>query len=233
MNSNKTKVMYTSTQFRLDRMPRCPLKCGNNTIGHVDSYIYLGIHLDAGMSLSLFASHLYNRIQVKMFTFSKIRKFIDKSTANIIYKQTILPILDYGGFLLDSCTQKLRDDLQKLQNKALRIIHGFKLVNAPGIENLHNMSNIISLRQRREKQLLHLMLWYSKYDIHLLKKNRITRLQEKVNFKVLPLKTRRYINSPMNRGNVLWNQLTQQEQTTFSNQMFKIILDRKYKVYKA
>ena len=105
------------------------------------------------MSLSLFASHLYNRIQVKMFTFSKIRKFIDKSTANIIYKQTILPILDNGGFLLDSCTQKLRDDLQKLQNKVLRIIHGFKLVNAPGIENLHNMSNIISLRQRREKQL--------------------------------------------------------------------------------
>ena len=65
------------------------------------------------------------------------------------------------------------------------------------------------------------MLWYSKYDIHLLKRNRITRLQEKVNFKILPLKTRRYINSPMNRGNVLWNQLTQQEQTTFSNQMFK------------
>ena len=180
-----------------------------------------------------FIIKISNFPKFKMFTFSKIRKFIDKSTANIIYKQTILPILDYGGFLLDSCTQKLRDDLQKLQNKALRIIHGFKLVNAPGIENLHNMSNIISLRQRREKQLLHLMLWYSKYDIHLLKRNRITRLQEKVNFKVLPLKTRRYINSPVNRGNVLWNQLTQQEQTTFSNQMFKNILDRKYKVYKA
>ena len=39
MNSNKTKVMYTSSKYRLDRLSRCPLKCGNNTIGHVDSYV--------------------------------------------------------------------------------------------------------------------------------------------------------------------------------------------------
>ena len=200
---------------------------------YVYSYVYLGIILDAGMLLKLYASHFYNRVQIKVFTLLKIRKFIDRSTANIIYKQTILPILDYGGFLLDSCSHKSRDDLQKLQNKALRYVHGFRLINAPSIEVLHNMSNILSLRQRREKQLLHLMLWYSKNDDHILKKERITRLQCKINFKVLPLKSMLYINSPMNRGNILWNQLTQDEQTTFSNQMFKIIIDMKYKVYKA
>ena len=233
INSSKTKVMYSSTQYRLDRMARYPLKWGNNTIEHVNSYVYLGINLDDSMSLTLFAQHLYNRIQIKIFTLSKIRKLIDKYTANTIYKQTILPILDYGSFLLDSCTQKSRDDLQKLQNKALRMIHGFKLLNAPNTEILHNMSNLLSLRQRREKQLLHLMLWHSKSKEHLLKKDVRTRLQGKINFKVLPLKTRRYINSPMNRGNVLWNRLTQEEQLTFSNQMFKVILDTKYKVYKA
>ena len=233
MNSNKTKVMYVSTKYRLDRLPRSSLKCGNNIIGHVESYVYLGINLDAEMSLNLFASHLYNRIQIKIFTLSKIRKYIDKNTANAIYKQTILPIFDYGGFLLDSCTQKQKDDLQKLQNKGLRIINGFKLANAPGINVLHTMSNMLSLRQRREKQLLHLMLWYSKYDVNLQKRNRRTRLQGKINFNVLPLKTRKYINSPMNRGNILWNKLSRDEQTTFSNQMFKIILDGKYKVYEA
>ena len=41
----------------------------------------------------------------------------------------------------------------------------------------------------------------------------------------------RYIISPMNRGNNLWNQLTYEEQTTFSNPLFKLILDSKYKVY--
>ena len=135
--------------------------------------------------------------------------------------------------MLDSCTQKAMDDLQILQNRALRIINGFNLNNAPGIEALQNMSGLLSLRQRREKQLLHLMLWYSKINRNLLKEERQTRLQEKINFKVLPLKTRRYINSPMNRGNILWNRLTKEEQNTFSNQMFKLILEKKYKVYKA
>ena len=95
------------------------------------------------------------------------------------------------------------------------------------------MTGVLSLKQRREKQLLHLMLWYSKFANNLVKKPRRTRLQEKLNFKVLPLKTRRYIKSPMNRGNMLWNLLSQEEQTTFSNQLFKIVLEKKYKVYQA
>ena len=138
MNSSKTKVIYTSTQYRLDRLPRC----GNDIIGHVDSYVYLGIHLDAGMSLNLYASHLYNKIQIKLFTLSKIRKFIDKDSANIVYKQTILPILHY--VLFDSCTQKARDDLQKLQNKALRIMLWFSKVNI----NLQKRSRHTQLQGR-------------------------------------------------------------------------------------
>ena len=97
---------------------------------------------------------------------------------------------------------------------------------------MHNMSRVLSLKQRREKQLLHLMLWFSKFHGNLLKGNRNTRLQDKVNFKVLPLKTRCYINSPMNRGNILWNKLTREEQLTFSNPLFKLVLDKKYKVYR-
>ena len=65
INSSKTKVMYTSTQCRSDRMARYPLKWGNNTIEHVNACVYLGINLDASMSLTLFPQHLYNRVQIK------------------------------------------------------------------------------------------------------------------------------------------------------------------------
>ena len=135
--------------------------------------------------------------------------------------------------MIDSCSQKLRDDLQKLQNKALRIIHGFRLNNSSGLNDLHNRSSLLSLEQHREKQLLHMMLWYSKLIKNLVKTNRRTQLQCIINFKVLPLKTRKYINSPMNRGNILWNRLTLEEQTTFSNPLFKLVLNKKYKTYRA
>ena len=95
------------------------------------------------------------------------------------------------------------------------------------------MSNVLSLEQRREKQLLHMMLWFSKSSETLVKANRGNRLQCKINFKVLPLKTRKYINSPMNRGNILWNKLTLEEQSTFSNPLFKLVLDKKYHTYRA
>ena len=69
-------------------MARCPLICRNDKICHINSYVYLGIPLDAEMSLGLYAAHLYNRIQVKIFTLSKITKFIDTNYATIIYRRT-------------------------------------------------------------------------------------------------------------------------------------------------
>ena len=69
------------------------------------------------------------------------------------------------------------------------MVYRYKLVNSPSIEILHNMSSVLSLTQRHEKQLLHLMLWYSKSGKNVLKGNRNTRLQDKGNFKVLPLRT--------------------------------------------
>ena len=80
---------------------------------------------------------------------------------------------------------------------------------------------------RIEERFFTLSLIHSKSNTNILKKNTATRLQEKINFKVLPLKTNRYIYSPMNRGNLLWNKLTREEQLTFSNPLFKLVLDRK------
>ena len=103
MNVSKTKVLYISTKYKLDRMPRTSLTCGHTLVEQIDSYVYLGISLDAEISMNLFASVLYNKIQVKLFTLTKNRKFIDRNTALSIYKQTVLPIFDYGGFSLDCC----------------------------------------------------------------------------------------------------------------------------------
>ena len=130
--------------------------------------------MDAEMTLNSFVSHLHNRIQVKLFTLMNIRKFIDQNTADTIYKRTILPIFDYGGFLIDLCTKRSREDLQKLQNKALRIVHGFRLNSSPGLKDLYKRSCLLSLEQRREKQLLHLMLWFSKFNKNLVKGSRST-----------------------------------------------------------
>ena len=63
------------------------------------------------------------------------------------------------------------------------------------------------------------MLWYSRDSNNVLQLRRNTRLQHKINFKALRLETKKYIITPMNLGNVLWNRLTCEEQLCFSNSL--------------
>ena len=82
---------------------------------------------------------------------------INSHCAITIYKQTILPILDYTGFLLILCNISDRSELQKLQNHALRICCNVRLHDRVSIVNMHSRAGLLSLEQRRQKQLLCLM----------------------------------------------------------------------------
>ena len=78
---------------------------------------------------------------------------ITEKAALSIYKQTILPVLDYAGFLLLSCNSDC-SDLQKMQNDILRICYRLKLSDQVSIKELHKKSKMLSLEQRMQKQLL-------------------------------------------------------------------------------
>ena len=45
------------------------------------------------------------------------------ATAMLAYKQMILPYFEYCDFLIDSCSKKELDKLEKLKCCALRIVH--------------------------------------------------------------------------------------------------------------
>ena len=53
---------------------------------------------------------------------SKITKYIDKRQAITIFKSTIMPYFDYGDIFLIRVQKKTQDMLQKLHNRALRLV---------------------------------------------------------------------------------------------------------------
>ena len=89
-----------------------------------------------------------------------MRKYIDMKCALTIYKQTILLLFDYSGFMLISGSLSDRYNLQKLQNGALRIFFNVRLRDHISIARMHRQANMLSLEPRRRKQLLCLMLIY-------------------------------------------------------------------------
>ena len=48
---------------------------------------------------------VYRRAERRVYMLGKLRYFVPKETALLIYKQAILPYFDYGGFLLLSCNR--------------------------------------------------------------------------------------------------------------------------------
>ena len=133
----------------------------------------------------------------------KIRKYLTFDAAVTIYKQTVLPIIDYAGFLLFACSLGDLDDLQVFQNYILRICTKTKLSDRISIEELHRKCKIISLKQRMEKQLLWLVYVLSKDKKYCRIATRETCSADKIVFKVPTKILPSYDKSPYYLGTQL------------------------------
>ena len=234
LNQSKTKAMIFGSRYRLSNLVEpTPLKMSGDVVNFVKHYSYLGIMLDSVMSLSPLVKSVKKKVSNKIYMFRKIRKYLDFKSAVIVYKQTILPVIDYPGFLLLACNSGDLDDIQILQNDILRICNKSKISDRVSIPILHEKCKIISLKQRMHKQLLGLMYVLSKQADYVKVAQRNTRSAEKVIFKVpnriLPI----YEHSPYYQGTTLWNGLDKEVQHKDTLFAFKKAIEPLFKRYVA
>ena len=114
---------------------------GKVTQNNVNNYLYLGVYLDAEMTLQPLISHVKKITLCKIKTFSRIRRYITTKCAVTIYI-TIMPLFDYAGFLLISCNKSDRGDLQVIQNNCLRICYDVRLRDRMTLINMHGQANL-------------------------------------------------------------------------------------------
>ena len=208
-----------------------PIVISDTPVKFVKQYNYLGIIIDSEMTIQPMLKHVKKLLTNKIFLLRKIRKFLTEKAALSIYKQTILPVLDYTGFLLLSCNNSDRSDLQKMQNDILRICYRLKLSDQVSIKELHKKSKMLSLEQRMQKQLLWLM-YIDSLDVNNRKgNNRVLRNNDKYTFKVDRKIGTRYQRSPFYRGTLLWNELSVHIQTANDVIRFKQLVGSRYRVY--
>ena len=117
-----------------------------------------------------------------------------------IYKQTVLPLLDYAVFLLHSCNVSDTDDLQVLQNDALRTCFNVKRRDQVSVKNLHTEAKLLSLKQRRIIQLLSLMFIHKNHFGVERIANRNTRAADHYRFHIERYNVVKYRNSPYYKG---------------------------------
>ena len=145
---------------------------------------------------------------------------MQQDVAILVYKQTILPHLDYCSFLVDGAKKTCVKGLQSLQNRALRVC-ARKYDRMYSTDKLHAICDIERLNSRREMQLA-LFMYKRAQRLNLRPvDNPRTRGDLKIKFPTYRRKLQKYKRSPLFRGITLWNRITPGVQQAKSKASFK------------
>ena len=141
--------------------------------------------------------------------------------ATLIYKNMVLPILEYGDIFLSAASKINRKRLQILQNRALRIANGVD--RDTEIEDLHTQSKLMKLKTRRRQHLLQFI--YNRKD-DICAKRRInyairTRASLKNNLLVKKPNTEKFKKCAAYLGPKFWNTLPTHIQASENKFVFK------------
>ena len=92
----------------------------NTNLERAVNYTYLGITLDEQLNYEQHAGNTIRRVSDKIYQLRKLRSFLNNKAALLVYKNMILPILEYGDVFFSSTILKTRKKLQTLQNQGLK-----------------------------------------------------------------------------------------------------------------
>jgi len=144
---------------------------------------------------------------LKLTSFRRMRYFISERTAILIYKATILPILDYNDIIYSLITSQLETKLQRLQNRALRTVFRGRALS---VAEMHGTAKVEYLADRRDKHLLALMFTRAQNCSYIDSTERVTRRAGATLLKVPKPKTTKLAKAPVYKGSTLWNALPAQ-----------------------
>ena len=123
INFKKTKHMmiYRNNQYTKEDDPPI-IKVNSEPIDNVQTYHYLGIDLDNGLSYDKILNSMFNKANRKLYMLKRIRPYITNHIANLVYKTHVLPMMDYADFLVDSGRMEKIDRLENLQKRGVKLI---------------------------------------------------------------------------------------------------------------
>ena len=154
LNVLKTKCLSTGTRHKISQLPSKPHIClDGHSIERVKTYRCLGDQVDETLSLEAHNSEVVGKVARVLAALRRLRPICPQSTLVTIYKSLILPHLDYCSTVWGCIGNDLSQKLQKLQNRAARIITGSNW----SVRSAQISLKRKSLADRRDKQMKSLM----------------------------------------------------------------------------
>ncbi len=227
LNIAKTEFMTIGSRQKIRAIDdEIIIKINEREINRVDSVKSLGVHIDNHLAWTTHIDKISKKIASAIGALKRIRPYITTSTAVQVYQALIQPHFDYCCSVWDGLGETLSCKIQKLQNRAARVIMRANYDDSAGI--LLDTLHWDNLSLRREKLKAGLMF-------KTLKGNMPSYLQDMFSFRGLGYNIRNSeirLNLPKPRTNylkrsfcysgaILWNSLPQDIRKLQSFAQFK------------
>ena len=210
MNLDKTKYQIFPRNAHVDTnklSDDCEIKVGQQSLKEVKLYKYLGVEIDNYLTMKQHANNIIKLGSHKLFILRHIRKTITMQAALLVFKSIFLGVLDYGAIFLSSLPEHIKDDIQVLQNNALRSCLNILDPRDMNVLELHANVNVQLFRNRLVKYLL-ICIRNAVYDGTLSMVNTGIRTRQDGHTIKLPIPRTKYIRkSPFYWGSQIWNSL--------------------------
>ena len=224
INIDKTKFCIYGTKSRIKSIDINTIGDEDNQILRCHQYCYLGVKLDECLNLKQNFNIVFKKFSHKVYQFSKIKKYINTPTRILVYKQTVMPLVEYVSFILNMNISQDVKKLQRLQNRALRMCYDIDRPRDISTTELHAMAHIELLQNRRNLSLLCIMYDLKQQQLYEKIGNRVTRQGEKYIFQTEISNVGVYMRSPYYIGANLWNNLPYDVQNARTKAQFKLNL---------
>lgn len=127
LNIVKTEYIMIASRHKINRIDIEPtVRINSQHIKRVKCTEVLGVQIDEHLNWKQHIEYIVNKISSGIGALRKLRAFIDTSTLVLVYNSLIQPYFDYCCEVWDTIGKGLSERLQKLQNRAARLIMNLK-----------------------------------------------------------------------------------------------------------
>ena len=151
LNVLKTEFMLVGSRQRVATLTQeLDLSINGISLKRVNSSQCLGVEIDEFLTWDAHISSVSKKVSSGIGVIKKIKPFVPTSNLLSVYQSIVEPYLDYCSVVWDDISDQLTDKLQKLQNRAARVITGADYRTPSSV--LLNKLGWSSLKEKRNKQ---------------------------------------------------------------------------------
>ena len=230
INVKKTKAQFFPRNRNLDLLAfkdNHALTIDNVNVGYMDTFRYLGVEIQSDLLFKAHINRLNKNASHKLFLLRRLRNVLTNQASILVLKSMFLGVLDYGLLFVSNVPVKMFDDLQTIQNHALRAVLNIQDPQDLNIVEMHDLVHVKMLRHRMLIQLLMCMRnAFINQSLSIISRNVVTRGNDGATFDLPVPRIKLLRKCPFYLGTLIWNQLPYNIRVTDSKPVFKSFITK-------